>query len=258
MTDTAQAEVPATETAEVAETGSDDFTTEDIKRRFFSPEQLQDHGVPYINKIQSLGVPVKRNFDPQQDFPSGYGLGVIPISKRENEQNVLVSVAVCAIPDLALVANDEEGQKFIRTAVIDTFMNKAANAFRERADGTVAASAPYSLEDFITRRTRGESVKTFTTLAPHFVKALKQKGLKFLTAQLLRQILQSASFAGQIAATVPQEKWVDVLDIMIGKASEAGLDTQILENWKSTRNEAELQSIEDEDFTDLMELEIGD
>lgn len=252
MTDQTEATGQPSETAMEPET----FTMESVEKRYFAPDQLQE-AQDYLGKVTGVcpDGTIKRNFDPEETFPDGYGLAVVPISKRvEGQGNVPIGVAVAAIPDPASVAQHDKGGEFIRSAITDVFMSKVANACRPRPDGTTATTIPFSIEDFIESRRGRESLKAFTEVASAFVKALRKKGIKFMTPGLLRQTLQSKAFAVTQFEKINQDAWQKVLDAMIVKAKAAGLDPAILVNWKETRDSVEVIEIEDLDLDDLDSL----
>ena len=235
---------------------SDKFTMENVEKRYFAPDQLED-AQTYLGKVTNVcpDGTIKRNFNPEETFPDGYGLAVVPISKRvEGKGNVSIGVVVAAIPDPASVANHEKGGEFIRSAITDVFMSKVANSCRPRPDGTTATTIPFSIEDFIESRRGRESLKAFTEVASAFVKALRKKGIKYMTPGLLRQTLQSKAFAATQFEKINQNAWQKVLDAMIVKAKAAGHDPAILVNWKDTRDSVEVVEIEDLDLDDLDSL----
>ncbi len=240
-------------------TGSDDkFTMENVEKRYFAPDQLED-AQTYLGKVTNVcpDGAIKRNFDPEEVFPDGYGLAVVPISKRSLEKgggNISIGIVVAAIPDPASVANHEKGGEFIRSAITDVFMAKVANSCRPRPDGTTATTIPFTIEDFIESRRGRESLKAFTEVASAFVKALRKKGIIYMTPGLLRQTLQSKAFAATQFEKINQDAWQKVLDAMIVKAKAAGHDPAILVNWKDTRDSVEVVEIEDLDLDDLDSL----
>jgi len=252
--------LPTTQSAPEAETETDSedgFTLEDVTKRYFAPDQLSE-AQDYLGKVVEVAKAgqIKRNFDPEKPFPDGYGLAVVPLSKRtEGVGNVTIGIAIAAIPDPELVGNHEKGGEFIRSAITDVFMAKVANACRPRADGTTAPTIPFEISDFLESRRGRESLKAFSEIAPAFVKALRKKGIKFMTAQLLRQTLQSKQFAETQFEKIPQEAWEKVLDGMAIKAKAEGHDPAVLVNWRETRNSTEVAEIGDltaEDFDDLV------
>jgi len=255
------AAMPATASDGTDGSGSDEskFTLEDVTKRYFAPDQLADANevLAKIVAIATVGQ-IKRNFEPDAPFPDGYGLAIVPLSKRHPDGktgNVTIGVAVAAIPDPETVGQHEKGSEFIRSAITDVFMAKVANACRPRADGTTAPSIPYEITDFLESRRGRETLKAFSEIAPLFVKALRKKGITFMTAQILRQTLQSKQFAEVQFEKIPQDAWQKVLDGMIVKSKAEGHDPQILINWKDTRDSTEVADIGEltaEDFDDLV------
>ncbi len=247
---------PSTETEPSTEEAKP-FTIDDVDRRFFSPEDLTD-AQKAVDQVQEH-VPAKMvqwNFNPEKDeVPSGYGLAIVPISQRKlgGEGNETIGVVIAAVPDPSLIAGHEKGPEFIREVITDFFLAKVANAARPKASGT--STLPFSIIDYIERRRGRESLKVFTELAPIYVKALREKGLKMLTQALLRQILQSKVFAEQFNRKLEAKGfWSGVLDKMVEKAKVKGLDPAVLVNWHDTRELAEAIDIDDLDVDELDEL----
>ena len=246
--------VAPVETEEVVET----VETETIAREYFAPAELgkaQEKLTEVLAIAETGEIKVVRNFDAGQDFPSGYGLAILPISKRtEKEGNVTVGVAVAALPDPETIANAEGGADYIRKTILDACIAKLANSVRPRGDdNTVAASIPFSVQDFITSSRGGESMATFRKLAPIYVAALKKKGIRFMSGILLRQIFQNATFAESQFPNIPQEQWEAIINSMIAKAEAEKMETSVLVNWKETRAQAEMATGEI-DLSDLGEL----
>ncbi len=240
-------------------TESDAFKLGDVVKRYFSPDQLQDEAQAAVSKIVAIAKTgeIKRNFNPEEPFPDGYGLAVIPLSKRGDTPgggNITIGVAIAAIPDPELVGSHDKGGDFIRAIITDTFISKVANACRPRADGTTAPTIPFEIMDFLESRRGRESLKAFSEIAPRFVKALRKKGISYMTAQLLRQTLQSRQFAESQFEKIPQEAWQKVLDGMIVKAREAGLDPAVLINWQETRDATEVADIGEIDLEEFDNL----
>ncbi len=236
----------------------DAFTLGDVTKRYFSPDQLTEAQavLSQIVEVAEEGE-IKRNFKPEEPFPEGYGLAVIPLSRRGNVPgagNITIGVAIAAIPDPEMVGSHDKGAEFIRAVITDTFISKVANACRPRADGTTAPTIPFDIMDFLESRRGRESLKAFSEIAPRFVKALRQKGIRYMTAQLLRQTLQSKQFAETQFEKIPQEAWQKVLDGMIVKAREAQLDPAVLVNWKDTRDATEVADIGEIDLEEFDNL----
>lgn len=255
-----------TETTVTGETTSEQPTEtepkvmglDDVKKRYFSPDTLED-AVAYVNLVSAIeGIKVQTNFDMADPnaLPDGYGLAILPINQRlpDGKGNQTIGVAIAAIPDPATVGLHEKGEDFIRSIITDVLCARVTNAVRPRADGSVAGTIPFKIEDFLESQRGRESLKAFSAIAGIFVKALRRKGLKLITSQSLRTILQSATFAQSQFAKIPQAKWETLLHAMIGSATKLGHDPAVLKNWLETRNETEAQEIEDIDFGDLVEL----
>jgi len=82
---------------------------------------------------------------------------------------------------------------------------------------------------------------------------LKDKGLTFMSAPILRQILSSAAFASMHWPKTPQTVWASLLEKMVARATAMGLDPAVLQTWKETRDavEMEVPELDLSDFDDL-------
>lgn len=239
---------------EVEESEAVEYSVEEIKKTYYSSAQLAD-AQTYLDTVTAIAeqheLDVVMNFDQEKEFPQGYGLAVIPTAKRVDGENTVVGVAIAAIPDMATVQNHEGGNEFIENAVISNMMAKLANSVRPRGDaGETAASIPFAVEDFITSNRPEGVLLAFRTFAGAYVKVLKKKGLKFITESILRQVLQSAAFAEQQFPSISQDKWTKILDNMIARAEQEKLPVGMLQEWKQSRDSAELPT-KDVDLSDL-------
>ena len=257
MTDQAEATTEIA-TSDESESSDDKFTIDKIERKFYPPDKLQE-ATEMIAAIQEIVVEnnIRFNFDPdKQEVPEGYGLATVPISERVpgGKGNKFIGVVIAAVPDPGTIADHEKGGPFIREVVTDYFLAKIANAARPKATG-VPAILPFSIEDYLERRRGRESLKTFTELAPRYVKALREKGLKMLNQALLRQILQSKIFSTQFNEKLEERDfWSSLLDKMIAKSQANNLDPAVLENWRNTRDEIEAVDVSDLDVDELDEM----
>lgn len=231
---------------------------EDIKTQYFASQALNDAQTA-INSAMEVaeehGLDVTFGFDTEKDLPDGYGIVIGPINKRINGENTVIGVAVGGIPDLETVMNHDHGKQFVVDAVSGAMIAKFRNAVRPKADGSTASSVPFTVEDFITSSRPEGLLLAYRTFASTYVKALKNKGLSFLTETILRQVLSNKAFAEQQFPSVPQEKWVYIIDSMIAKASEKGIAAGMLAEWKNTRDSATLDTgdvdLSDLDFAEL-------
>lgn len=233
------------------------FTLQDVDRCYFGPDAMQD-AQEYLAKVTALDPApnIQMNWDTEKDqVQDGFGIAVVPISKRtEGKGNVVIGVAVAQIPDPATIAKHEKGQEFISSLITDVCIAKVANSVRPRSDGTTAGSMPKSLEDFIESRRGRESLKAFTETANVFVKALRKKGLKMMTAPLLRQILQSKQFADNMPIPHTEGLWERVGEKMIALAESKKLDASVIRNWLETRDQVEISAVEELDVDALDDL----
>ena len=233
---------------------------DDVKKEYFPSGKLAEAQLA-IEKVTAIaeehGLGMVFNFDTDAEFPVGYGLALVPITKNIDGANTVISVAVAAIPDLDTVAATEGGQQFISKSVVSSMIAKLANAVRPRGEtGETAASIPLSVADFITSNRPEGVLLAYRKLAGAYVKVLKNKGLLYITESILRQILQSAAFAEQQFPTIDQAKWEQILDSMVARAEADELAPGMLVEWRESRDSAELVDanidLSDVDFDDLM------
>ena len=183
------------------------------------------------------------NFDPDAALPAGYGLAIIPLTKRVPERgNVVNGVCIAAIPSLETVVQAENGQDWVNKVVTDSLIKQVTIAAKPK-DETSLTSLPLSVADFITS-TRISGLAAFNEFASLFVSALKKKGLKFMSKVLLRQTLSSAAFAKQTFPRISQDNWNIVIQSMIDHASKAGIDAGVLKLWLETRDKVEVSTVE--------------
>lgn len=248
----------ATMTADASATDAPKLKAEDIKKAYFASAQLTEAQTAMDSAMEiatALDLEVVFSFDTDAEFPAGYGIQIIPIAKRVANENVTLGVGIGAFPDVALIASHENGQAFINECVVANMAAKFANAIRPRGDNAdTAASIPFSVEDFITSNRPEGVLLAFRTYSSAYVKVLKKKGLDFMTPSILRQILQSAAFAADQIASVPQAKWVQILDSMIARASAENIAVGMLADWKASRDSAVLKDVN----VDLSDLDFED
>lgn len=247
------------ETATETNTETEGMKLDDVAKRYFGPDKLDDANA-YIEQIMAVpevaneSIKVLSNFD-AEDMPEGYGVWVLPIAKREDGANKTIGIVFGMAPSLDALSDHDKGLEAVSNLVAEAFADKIANSVRPRGDeNAISGTMPTSIEDFIeNRKTRG-SLQTFTKIAPDFVKILRKKKLKTLTAAQLRQILQSSAFAEHLYPSIEQDTWEKIIDHMIARAKADDLDPGILEEWKATRDEAEVTEVSDLDLSDLGDL----
>lgn len=213
-----------------------------LKREYFSPNKAEaaSEAVAKAQVIANAhGLSVQANFDTSKPVPPGYGLAVVPVTqRRENEGIVPIGLYIAAIPSPALIAETDEGEKWCRDTLISALLNKFSNNVRPRdgQDGT----APFTIDDFITNQTRDQGLSFYRECQPRYVKALKKKGLRLMNGGLLKQCLASGSFARQQFPKIPQENWEWIIDRMLGEAKDNEVDSGIVAVWRKTRDETQL------------------
>ncbi len=227
-------------------------TLQDVEKKYFSPEQLEA-GSQYINEVMVIAsaenVEPVFNFETDGEFPEGYGLSIIPLTKRVPERgNLIYGVVIAAVPTVELLASVESGSNYINKIVTDALLRQISAGAKPKDEGAQIA-IPFKLDEFTTT-SRSSGLAAFNLVASDYVKALKTKGLKFMSKPLLRQVLASSQFAEQQFPRISQENWLVVLQSMAQHVKAKGMETGVLDHWVSTRDEVEID-VTDIDLTDL-------
>lgn len=247
---------PANAEPTQAETAnSQQATLQDIEKKFFPPEQL-DAGTNYINEVMAIcetsNIEAVFNFDTNDEFPEGYGISIIPLTRRVQERgNQTYGVVIAAVPSVEKLASDDAGSNWIAKIITDALLRQVAIAAKPKDEGAII-SIPFKIEDFITT-SRTSGLAAFNAVSSDYVKALKQKGLKFMSKVLLRQVLASSQFAEQQFPRLSQDNWNLVLDSMMNHVKAKGMESGVLAHWKSTRDEVEID-VTEIDLTDLDDM----
>jgi len=244
-----------TETTDTQAPAASETTMQDIEKKFFPASQLEA-GIGYINEVMEIcsneQVEPVFNFDIEADFPEGYGLSIVPLQKRVPERgNITYGIVVAAIPSVELLSTEDAGVNWINKIITDALLRQVATAAKPKDEGAVT-SLPFKIDDFITT-SRTSGLAAFNAVATDYVKALKSKGLKFMSKVLLRQVLASSQFAEQQFPRLSQDNWNLVLDSMQQHVKAKGMEVGILAHWKSTRDEIEID-VAEIDLTDLDDL----
>lgn len=211
----------------------------------------------YIQKVVEVcdvnSVEPVFNFDPNEPIPEGFGLSVIPLTKRIAGQGIVVEgVCISAIPSLDNIVAEVSGSAWIAKQILSIMVRAVKTAASKTAEDIT--SIPLKVGDFITS-SRASGLLAFNACAPLYVKALKEKSsrLKFLNKALLRQILSSAAFAEQQLPGVDQAQWVLVINSMIAHAKTEGIESGLLSHWLNTRDQVEVDT-GDIDLSDLDDM----
>ena len=228
-------------------------TLQDVAAKSFGPADM-DAAQTYIGSVVEIcgreNVDPVFNFDTDKELPEGYGLSVIPMSERvAGSGNVVRGVTIAAVPTVDSILNATGGLTWVQKQ-IGAILNRAVKAAATPNEDGAITSLPLQVLDFITS-TRTSALSAFNAIAPLYVKALKDKGLKFINKGLLRQVLASAAFAEQQFPRVGQENWEVVLKSMVAHAAKEGEDAGILAHWLKTRDQIEVDTAE----IDLSDIE---
>ena len=242
--------------ATVASTAQPTETTvQDIEKKVFPPEMLNE-ATSYIQEVIAIAekenIEPVFNFDPAGDFPEGYGISVIPLTKRVAERgNLTYGIVIAAVPTVETLANDEAGANYISKIVTDNLLRQISAGAKPKDEGA-QISIPFKVSEFVTT-SRTSGLAAFNAVASDYVKALKTKGLKFMSKVLLRQVLASAAFAEQQFPRLSQENWQLVLDSMVAHVKQKGMEAGVLGHWKNTRDTVEIDT-SDIDLADIDDI----
>lgn len=227
-------------------------TLQDVARRAFSVDELetaQQYITDAVELAKAEGIEPIFNFDVTEDLPTGYGLAVIPLTERvTGKGNVTKGLCIAAYPTVNTILADDSGESWIVKQITDILVRNIKSAAMPSEDGSIT-SIPFKVQDFTTS-TRSSALAAFNAVASLYVKALKDKGLKFMSKGLLRQVLSSAAFAKQQFPRIGQENWQVVLSSMKSHAAKEGIDAGILAHWETTRDTVEV-SMSDVDLSDI-------
>lgn len=222
------------------------MTLQTVERKSFSPDALND-AQEYIGEVvkvcEAEELEPVFNFDPSENIPEGYGLAVIPLTERVTGQgNVTKGICIAAVPSLDKIMSESTGQTFVLNAINKLMINSVKSAATPDADGAIS-SLPFKVLDFTTS-SRSSALAAFNAVASLYVKALKDKGLKFMSKTILRQVLSSAGFAEQQFPHIEQDNWQIVLKSMVAHAAKEGQPAGILSHWSKTRDAVEVDTTE--------------
>lgn len=237
--------VDETETETDEELFADDDDETKITKQFFPPSELETAN-KVLAQLEARGIEPTFNFDPAGEFPSEtHGLLIAPINKRVpdgdtgEQKTIAVGCLAAAVPTVAaILAHGEAGKAFIDQAVERLLFATVANAVRPRDGAMPAGKAPFTIEEFITPRRGNDELQAFGKISKMFVKGLKDKGLKRMTAGLLKDCVSCAENAKQFFPNIPQQTWVKLLEMMAGKAAEKKLPVAIFLDWTASRDNA--------------------
>jgi len=228
-----------------------------LKTQFFVGQEGLENASVIIEQIRKAGIVIRQNYDRDTvDFPTEtHGMLIQVLKHRIAKKTVPTGeVLVAAVPTVESVgAYGEAGEAFLMEAVEGILTNRVVNAVRAAKEGT-DSFIPFTIEDFITKRTITSEYGDYMKLAKVFVSALKKgKGFEILTPTILRSVLSNTEMATSLFPHIQQEWWQGVLNKMIeycGKHSPQ-LDPAMFETWLATRDDVS-------SATEVKELSLDD
>lgn len=223
-----------------------------VKKVYFSADKLKNaqKEIERVLKIcEVANLSADTTWDQEKGIPENYGIAIVPIRGRTgNGDTKTTGVRFAAIPEIGLIEKAENGKSFIHDTIVDKLIAKVANATRSES------VVPFSVESFISSNRPEGLLKTFNELCKIFRKPLAEKmGAKgkLFTNQVFRSCLENAKFAESEFKNWPQSVWEAILDKMIAKANEMGLNDEILVQWKNSRNDLAEIEVEEIGIEDL-------
>lgn len=228
---------------------------QDVEKKIYQPTQLEE-GVKYIQEVMTVcekaQVEPILNFKIDDPFPEDYCLAVIPQQQRvPSRGNQTINIIIAAIPTTDNLLTDDNGINYINKLITDSLIRQVVVSAKPRDEGALIM-IPFKMAEFVTT-SRDNGLASFNAIASSFVKALKTKGMMFITKVLLRQVLASASLAEQQFPKLPQTSWQHVIKTMIVFAKQKGLNAGILQHWLDTRDTV-LVDVTEIDLSDLDEI----
>ena len=187
---------------------------------------------------------VTNNRSEDGSIPSGYCLVFTPVTQQAKKQGdplELLAVLSGVVPSYDLLTTSTKGKEYIIDAVESALVNRLANVARRSVKLPGKFQMPFTVDEYISRQRGVESLAAFRKIGPAFVDALKKRRMtSFMTLDMLRLCLSNATMTDSVFGDkMPSEAWDTILDAMIRKAEEAGLDPGIFKTWKATRHQAE-------------------
>lgn len=247
-----------------AETPAFDYSEQ---REFFEPADV----AKAEERAQAIATNLKIKviaFD--QDWPEGAGAMILPLARNETrvvekdgkkvEETGRKTHAIVVWPYFPpeLVRNANGGESYIRSLVQSDQAASVLNPFRRQdwaKDSLDVSSCPVTLQDHIEgmRGDRG-------VIAPYFeackviLPQLKEKSKAFaaFTPPYLRQLLQSAPMARQLAPKLEERgMFAIIIDKLEAYTKAKGGNVEIYQKWRDTRDQEAEVNLDDLNLDDL-------
>ena len=220
------------------------------ERRYFGPSRFQEALAQLAEVQKTQGVEVTTNFDKPEDVPQNHGILFQPVLERAAKRGgplQLTGMIVAHVPDLSIVQKTDAGTEYLIDALSELYGRRLKQDVAQAQASHAKVKLPQNIEEFVARETRDN---LFQNLMQNTVRKLKKNGgsLALLTQAILKNALQSASFAKGMFPKITQADWAKVLDGMIAEADKQGLETSVLTDWRDTRNDKTLEDVESISF----------
>lgn len=216
------------------------------ERQYFKPSRFNE-GLETLKEIQKASIPVITNFDDVAAIPKEHGLLLQPVLERNKAKKggplVLTSYIAAHVPDLSVVSTTDQGTEYLYDALMESFARRLKQDVAQAEASHMKPKLPTTVEEFTSKEQRDN---LFQNLMQETVRKLKAQGgsLNLITQAILRNVLQSATFAKGMFPGIPQEDWEGVINSMITQAKETNVDTSILDDWKAKRADVEVKAPE--------------
>lgn len=179
------------------------------------------------------------------DFPAdGYGVAVVPRYKRlaKGEKMTLTGLFLAICPQIDTVMAHEGGVEWCNDKIFDALFDEVRRP--GRADDVKGSDFPKTVQDYITRATKGTGLTAWRKVGPTLLEALQAQvpALKEWNVAVLKSVLESAKIANTYAPKVGQDTWVGVINAGKQLAEREGEDGRIFDTWLENRDkEAEIE-----------------
>lgn len=206
-----------------------------------------------------------------KEWPSDAGAAILPLARNEERvidgekatKRILHAVMVWPYFGIESVQSHKDGAGYLRELVQEDQASRILNPTRrqpwEKMSDTdwanVLASCPATVSGHIEGMAadRG-TVKAYMEAAKDLLPHLKKMHAVFaqMQAPFLRQLLSSAALAKSFAAGLEAKGFfVGLIDKLEAITKAKGMPTDIYTQWRETRDEAVIESVDDLDIASL-------
>lgn len=242
--------------------------------RYFFPVSEREKGSAFVNQIASQtnekGEAKYAIVPWEGDWPEDAGISVLPLARNftfnkgtadEKTERVCYAVEVWPYWELDAVMKHPKGAEYLSQIIRADQAARILNPMRKQdwEHGKFdPAGCPKTLNDHIEGMAAdGGAVKTYNEMAKLLLPSLRNMAVVFknFTPAYLRQLLSNAAVARTFSAKLEDGGfWLQIIDQMEAEAKKQGLNAEIFQTWRDTRNQ---QAEVDLDQLDLSKLSFG-